>query len=56
MLKQYPDVLTVDQLCQVLQISKKLAYKLLSEQAIPSRKIGRSYRISKQEVLKFIQK
>ena len=41
MLKNYPDVLNIHDLCEILRIGKKTAYKLLHEGKIPCRKIGR---------------
>lgn len=53
--KEYPDVVTIEQLCAMLGgISKKTVYKLLQEKKIESMKIGRSYRIPKYSVLKYL--
>ena len=46
-LKQYPDVLNVYELCDILDISLPTAYKLLSEKKIQCIKVGREYRIPK---------
>ena len=54
MLDQYPDVLTVDDLAEILRINKATAYRLLKEKSIPCRRIGTAYRISKAAVLAFI--
>ncbi|NLB81773.1 MAG: helix-turn-helix domain-containing protein [Clostridiaceae bacterium] len=53
-LEQYPDVLTVEQLCKALQIGKSLAYSLLKNGLIKSRIIGRAYRIPKINVLDYL--
>lgn len=51
----YPDVLNVEQLCEVLGgIGKKTVYKLLQEQKIKSFKVGRTYRIPKLFVLDYL--
>ena len=52
---KYPDVVTVDELCEMLGgISKKLAYKLLSAQEIKSVRIGREYNIPKLCVINYL--
>lgn len=43
----YPDVLTVKDLCQALHIGRLGAYKLLEARTIQSFKIGRIYKIPK---------
>lgn len=50
----YPDVLTLSDLSQLLNISSKLAVKLLKENKIYSVKIGREYRIPKSSVMAYI--
>ena len=45
MLRKYPDVMNIEQMCDALRISTKTGYKLLHEGKIPAMKIGRSYRI-----------
>lgn len=47
MLRKYPDVMNIEQMCDALRISTKTGYKLLHEGKIPAMKIGRSYRIPK---------
>lgn len=48
MFENYPDVVEVDDLRKMLGgISKKLAYRLLSDQEIRSVRVGRSYKIPK---------
>ena len=54
MFKTYPDVVTIQQLQQMLQIGKNTAYKLLKNNEIPYKKIGNNYKISKYDVIKFI--
>jgi excisionase family DNA binding protein len=52
--KEYPDIVTVAQLQQMLDIGRNTAYKLLSEQKIKSKKIGRIYIIPKNNIIKFL--
>lgn len=53
-LKNYPDVLSVSHLCEILGISRKLAYRLLKEGEIEYLLIGRSYRIPKINLIKYL--
>lgn len=53
-LKDYPDVLNISDLCNILRIGKRSAYKLLRDNMIPYRKIGRIYKIPKTGVEKFL--
>lgn len=54
MLKKYPDILTVEQMCEVLGISAKTGYKLLKEEKISSIKVGRAYRIPKAHIFTYL--
>lgn len=56
MFNKYNDILTVDELCEVLNIGKNTAYKLLKNGDIKSIKIGRIYKIPKKNVKKYILK
>lgn len=50
----YPDVVSVDDLCRMLNISPVTAYKLLKEKQIESFRIGHTYKIPKLFVLKYL--
>lgn len=52
--KNYPDVLSVRDLCQALHIARGGAYKLLSAGTIHSFKIGRVYKIPKDSLIAYI--
>lgn len=54
-LKEYPDILTVEDMSKALGISTKTGYKLLKNKKISSMKIGRSYRITKVNLLSFLK-
>ena len=57
MLKEYPDVLKIEQMCDALGgISTKTGYKLLRENRSESVKVGREYRITKSNVIDFLMK
>ncbi len=51
--KNYPDVLTVKDLCQALHIGRAGAYKLLESGALHSFKIGRVYKIPKDSLIAY---
>lgn len=54
MFSKYPDVVGTEDLCKMLSISKKLVYKLLKENQIPSLRIGRMYKVAKIDVIDYI--
>lgn len=54
-IKNYPDILTIDEMCQMLGISTKTGYRFLRNGTIKAFKIGRSYRIPKIHVLTYLQ-
>lgn len=57
--RKYPDVVDVPQLCEMLggsrPVSKKTAYRMLNAGKIKAFRIGRSYRIPKVNVIRFLQ-
>jgi hypothetical protein len=54
MFENYPDVVEVDDLRVMLGgISKRLAYKLLTNQEIRNVKVGRAYKIPKIFIMSF---
>ncbi len=48
------DILTIDELCKQLHISRKYAYKFIRENDIKFRQIGRKFYISKKSLEKFL--
>ena len=46
-LKDYPDILTVEEMSKALGISTKTGYRLLRDNKIEHLRLGRSYRIPK---------
>ena len=56
MFNSYPDVLSVKQLCEILDIGKNTAYKLLQSGEIKNIKIGKIYKIPKKEVRRYINR
>ena len=53
--KNYPDVLTVRQTAMLLSVCPNTVYKLVREQALPSKRIGVTIRIRKRDVMKFLE-
>ena len=54
-LKEYPDILTVNEMSAALGVNPKTGYKLIKENKIQSLKIGNTYRIAKINVLAFLK-
>ena len=55
MLEKYKDVLGVEDLCEILGIGKNTAYKILKDNTIPNRRIGRKYIIPKCGLIKYLK-
>ncbi len=54
MFKEYPDVVTVEQLQKMIGVGKNTAYKLLKDNSIRYIKIGSSYKIPKICVISYL--
>lgn len=54
MMESYPDVLEIKEVCMILRVGRKTAYKLLKDGQISYRKIGRIYRIPKSAVIAYL--
>ena len=50
----YPPILLVEDVMELLQISKPLAYKILKEGMLKNCKIGREYKIVKSHFIEFL--
>ena len=55
MFREYPDVVTVIQMSEMLGISEKSAYRLLKENCIEHFKIGRTYKIPKLHIFSYLR-
>lgn len=55
MFAKYPDVVTVEQLCKMLDVGKNTAYNLINQNVIRSVKIGRMYKIPKINVIRYLK-
>ena len=56
MFSEYPDIVTIKQLRQMLGISRTVAYELLSTRQIKGLKIANAYMIPKVSIIDFIVK
>ena len=54
--RDFPDVLSVLQLSRMLNINEKAAYQLVRENRIDHFKIGRTFKIPKMAVIKYMNK
>ena len=54
-LDDIPDVLTVNEASEILGVCSKTCCKLIKENQLYGVKVGRSYRIAKIELLKFLK-
>lgn len=54
LLKDYPDIMSIEEMSAALGVSTKTAYKLLREGKITAIKVGRAYRILKIHLLAYL--
>ena len=54
MFPEYPDIVTVTQLRQMLGISRQLAYDLINDGYIQGVKIGNAFKIPKVNVIHYV--
>jgi excisionase family DNA binding protein len=50
------EIMTVSQVAKYLQISDMTTYKLVQEGKIPAFKVGRHWRVKKEDLSEFIEK
>ena len=55
MFRDYPDVVTVEQMSRMLGISDKTSYALLRDNKIEHFKVGRTYKIPKIHILSYLK-
>lgn len=53
-LSNYPEVLNVEQMREILGIGRNLAYQLLADKKIVAKKLGHNWIIAKSNLIKFI--
>ena len=54
-LKEYPDIMTVDEVSKALGVSDKTVYRLLRENKIEHIVMGRKYRIPKAHLFSYLR-
>lgn len=54
MLNQYEDIITINELCEILMIGKNCAYRLLTENKIKAFRIGKIWKIPRESVREYI--
>ena len=54
MFEMFPDILTVDQLCEAFQIGKNAAYDLLNSSQIKAIKMGNIWKIPKTNLIDYV--
>ena len=54
MFPEYPDIVTVRQLREMLGISRQLAYDLIADGEVQAIKIGNRFKIPKVSVINFV--
>ena len=52
---EYPDVMTPKQVQVALNIGRTWTYRLLKSGKIPSFRVGKSYRIAKRQLIKYVK-
>lgn len=48
------EIITLDEMCEILNIGKNTAYKLLNTKQIPAFRIGKSWKIPRSAINNFI--
>jgi len=54
MYEDYGDILTIDEVCEILLVGRNTAYKLLNSHKLEAFRIGRTWKIPVASVHKFI--
>ncbi len=54
MFDSYPDVVSVEEIQQMLRIGKNAVYQLLKDGAIKSIKVGKRYVVPKKYIINFL--
>ena len=55
MFEQYPEILSIEQLCEILKIGRVKAYELLKANVIKNKRIGKKYIIPKKSLVEFLE-
>ncbi len=49
------EVLTTEEVCKLLKISRQTIYKLVEQGKLPGTKVGQSYKFLKSELIEFLK-
>ena len=55
MLERYNDILTVDDMCDILHMGRNSIYNLLQSKEIPNKKIKNKYIIPKDNLIEYLK-
>ncbi len=55
MLEQYETILVPEELCEILRIGQNEVYKMLNSKQIIGYKVGKTWRIPKENVISYIK-
>jgi len=56
MFNEYGDILTLEEMCQILKVGKNNGYKLLTQGLIRAYKNGRNWRIPRESIVEYVKK
>lgn len=56
MFENYPDMITIDDMCEMLSIGKNTAYELLNSNQVHAFRIGRIWKIPKESISEYIMR
>lgn len=54
MLEQYETILVPEEICEILRIGQNEVYKMLKNKEIAAYKVGKTWRIPKQNLINYI--
>ncbi len=54
MFKDYPDILTIEQVAKALGIGRKAAYALVNDKKLGAIRVGRSIKVPKPMLVEFV--
>lgn len=55
MIDEMSDILTFSEVCTFLKIGKNLGYELIHSQELKAKKVGRSYRVYRDDLKNYLQ-
>ena len=49
------EILTTEEVCKLLRVSRQTIYKLIEQRRLPGTKVGQSYKFLKSELIEFLK-